>query len=261
MILFLEDISKNNTSISIKMVKHHLTTITFLDEHLDTKEYNTVGCQDDKLLKDSNWIELVYEKYFKYQVEEKKIYDETGKILMNYEYFPPSEWFLRTENCSGKDSPYCSQPITSFSDIIRIIETSDRIGYFIGHKNKFSIYLVPYNKFITENLEWEFRVFVHNKRITAISQYYTNIKYDLGKDGLNVELLVKNARELRNEFYHYYDFSDYVLDMFLIPGKETIIEVNTFGIRGCCGSALFEWVKDYNQLYGDGSDIEVRLLI
>jgi len=39
-----------------------------------------------------------------------------------------------------------------------------------------------------------------------------------------------------------------------------IIELNSFGLQMAAGSCLFNWITDYDQLYGKNQNIEIRIV-
>ncbi len=44
-------------------------------------------------------------------------------------------------------------------------------------------------------------------------------------------------------------------------GRCELVELNGFGARSSCGSCLFQWVRDWDVLYGGQGDVEFRVCV
>lgn len=263
--------------------------------------HNTVGddSNTDRInTGTSKWIDFIHKNYMvlKYDRKMRKllfddiIYCDDGVYLtkQHFKKTPEEEikWaenhfkllfpegaFVRLEFCSPRDSTLITFPIKSIHEVKDCIESSSRAQGFIQEvvikqlglsARLIDVYLIPWNKFIPENKKYEFRTFVFNGKITAISSYYTSSIFE---NTFDVDNMYKKCMELFNDFSKKYSISsidkkkpnNYGLDMFLMTGHECIIEVNPFGIDACMGSALFNWEKDYDQLYGKNKEIEIRM--
>lgn len=248
----------------------------------------------------SQWINLVHKYHihfftgtlwvptkngvFWYDREKKDIsypyiiYDN-GKLIRSYDIELNDEhrnsksfdqetkvsWFLRLENCSARDSSYL--PVKSITGISNCIEDSLRCQIFMRVQKELNIvdvYLFPFNYYIHLNRRYEFRAVVckddlkeNTSKVTAICQYYRDESYTLEE----INKLIPVGLKLINEFIEKYKvINEYVLDVFLMPEHETIIEVNSFGINGICGLPFFNWKDDYDQLYGKTNKLEVRFI-
>ena len=101
-------------------------------------------------------------------------------------------------------------------------------------------------------LENEFRVFVHNNRITAISQY-DHYTYFPSLEPMKQKLLC-GLQEAWENSHTLLGSPSYVVDIAYIPAKQNknerfvIIEYSPF--LPCTGSALFSWTSDINILEG-----------
>lgn len=104
----------------------------------------------------------------------------------------------------------------------------------------------------------EFRCFVHNKRITGISQYHCYYPFEALQDR-------EHAQRVRDEIVAYHDeikdglpLPSYVMDVVVFPDYSChLIELNPFGSNMSSGAALFNWLTDEDLLYGrtgGGSD-------
>ncbi|CAF3559720.1 unnamed protein product [Rotaria sp. Silwood1] len=115
----------------------------------------------------------------------------------------------------------------------------------------------------------EFRCFVYQSNLTAISQYNYYCKYyHLQNDEIVQQIkttIVKYWKEkIQPSLDHLSEkYSNYVIDIGLIENKLTnaydciVIEMNPFEIN--TSASLFNWTTDSNQLRGRGNEIEIRV--
>ncbi|KAK9823852.1 hypothetical protein WJX72_005938 [[Myrmecia] bisecta] len=116
----------------------------------------------------------------------------------------------------------------------------------------------------------EFRVFVYQRRITAVSQYD-----HLGDNGWGdcadstLEAVVDNMQALladilaRSALLGVTLPDNFTMDILCLPQEQfkvEMIELNCFGAQLAAGSCLFHWVHDYDQLHSDGEDVELRVI-
>jgi hypothetical protein len=117
-------------------------------------------------------------------------------------------------------------------------------------------------KWIDIESEKEFRVFIYNDRVTAISQQnlYTVNQWlrDLSDTSVSIvaDSIVKHFdNNIRDKLLHL--GGSYTMDFALI-GEDAkngyFIEVNSFGAHYAAGSALFNWTHDHAQLYGEAAE-------
>lgn len=196
-------------------------------------------------------------------------------------------YFVRTENVSLKTGHHGIGPYYTFKQIIESLVTCS-----YGHTpltedtNEIVIYLFewidikPYN---------EFRVFVNNSRITAISQQNLYSKYDelqINHNDGSLELKLNNIvsyfnTTIKNRFDQKsftFDFAFTCTDLFtgtssfastnqftsdgaLINVEPYFIEPNCFGKEYAAGSSLFHWIIDEDILYGKHNEIYFRYTI
>ncbi len=174
-------------------------------------------------------------------------------------------WFVRTENVSLK---YGQNGIGPYYNIKQIIESL--VSSVGGHSpiypdtKQITFYLLPFNYLISDSNE--FRVFVCDGRITAISQQscYSKFKpdsnlnlepdYDLKKlfetyADIICSYFESNIKSVLPINSFTYDFSigyDSTCNQF----KPYFIEFNCFGKEYAAGSSLFHWLIDEDKLYG-----------
>ena len=109
----------------------------------------------------------------------------------------------------------------------------------------------------------EFRCFVYQSELTAISQYNHYCKFNHLQDAVLVEQ-VKSIiigywqTTLRDRLCEKY--SNYVIDLGLIREdgfRCVVIEMNPF--ESTTGASLFDWNTDHEQLTGQTDEIEIRV--
>lgn len=115
----------------------------------------------------------------------------------------------------------------------------------------------------------EFRCFVHQSKLTAISQYNFHCKYHRLQSSGTVQRMRTTIinywqEKIRPLFGAHLDkYSNYVIDIGLIDNKATneytciVIELNPF--ERTTNPSLFDWNKDSDQLRGQGVDVEMRV--
>lgn len=116
-----------------------------------------------------------------------------------------------------------------------------------------------------ENEDMDFRVFIYHGHVTGISQY----KWHTVIAALQH---TKYCKEIRKRIIGFWDESKHlfppqfqqniVMDAHVSYDLEIvkIIEFNTFGVHQRCGSALFNWIHDYDVLYNTDGKTEFRVL-
>ncbi|CAF3808939.1 unnamed protein product [Rotaria sp. Silwood1] len=115
----------------------------------------------------------------------------------------------------------------------------------------------------------EFRCFVYQLNLTAISQYNYYCKYyHLQNDAIIQKIKITIIKYWQEKIQPLLDpwpekYSNYVIDIGLIENKSTnkydciVIEMNPF--ETTTHPCLFDWTKDNNQLRGQGNEIEIRV--
>ncbi len=152
------------------------------------------------------------------------------------------EYFVRLSAGSAKHDVH-PRPLDSPNDIVDLLTKSERFWREEYTKDKQSfLVLVPWNDQLTS--KFEFRVFVHNRRVTGVSQQHcTRCFCYTGKELDTIESLIKP-----------YDvpYESYVADVWVDcdQNRAVLIECNPFGAHSSSGSALFDWIKDNDVLHG-----------
>lgn len=226
----------------------------------------------------SKWIDSLHNLYHVVEIDGKdcKVILEAGKsgvitqrLPLMYEddimevtskiHLPYVKCFARMERCSLKDGCLGAGPFFTSKDIVSGLCTSFRCyKQFLKNREKERLFILPWNDMIQERDE--FRVFVCDKRITAISQYNIHEDYGLKDKHLfklaNIIIDLVKCKVINTISTLPPSFS---VDVFISDidnlSNNLIIEVNSFGKELAAGSCLFNWTKDREQLYGKNSDI------
>jgi len=176
-------------------------------------------------------------------------------------WVPPSTgWFVRTNACSPKDalSDGGAGPHFSLKAVLLALFASSRVHGTLGdYSSDVTVYLMPFDSSIT--VERELRVFVHQGKVTAMSQYdvYNTSTFSGMRDRELVEV-AKAVAEFHQSSVHL-TWSDsggidsYIMDVEVVDVNGvmnvSLIELNSFGAEMASASALFHWVRDYKDLY------------
>jgi hypothetical protein len=173
---------------------------------------------------------------------------------------PPGNWFVRTEKVSLKYGKHGAGPYNNLRDIIEsLVSSLPGHDCFNPEDRSLKIYLLPW---IDMSLEKEFRVFVYNNEITAISSQniykvnnWLNSMTNNQIEGTVKDLIAFFHENVRDKLTY---LNSYVMDIVLLEaGNFYFIEPNTFGKSYSSGSALFQWINDHDELH-DPNHVELR---
>ena len=182
----------------------------------------------------------------------------------HYDYiFNGLEYFIRTEHVSLKEGVHGLGPYKDFKSIIQSIVTC-RLGHSPLYEDttQIKLYLCEFKT----NLDKikEFRVFVRENKITAISQqslYDVNNILEPLNDNEKTTMIHKWVNIIKSYFEtdvkpKITHIDSYVMDFAILSDDSPyFIELNSFGKEYASGSALFGWIQDYDILYGLTGDI------
>lgn len=164
-------------------------------------------------------------------------------------------YFVRSDYTSLKRGKHKNKIYKSLAEVFESMVTSERSHSPLGpapegRKEALPLFLVPWR---TIKPDLEFRVFVDQKKITAISQqdvYRKNGYLDEQKIPEIVQKLDAHFRDnIRDQIT---TLDSYVMDMALIGDSAStvyFIEINAFGKDYGSASAAFNWVDDANKLH------------
>lgn len=200
-------------------------------------------CDFSRIHKDD--LEYTCEKY-RNRMAEIKASDPIGA---------ENGWFIRVESVSLKYGKHGPGPYRDLKEIIESLVTSSSGHECIKPDDiECTIYFMRWQSMDPFK---EFRIFVHQNRITAISDQHLHV--------INKWLNTKSDDEISdivNIIINYFDknispklefISSYVMDLALVGDDEIpyFIEPNSFGGNYASGSALYHWIYDHDTLHDD----------
>ena len=220
-----------------------------------------------------NWIHFIHKnietitidmKKNRWIIEAARIGYITGRVPKGYEEefssieqtysLPPTSqgWFIRSKYNSPKYGCHGTGPYYTIKQIVESIITTKCTHRLVeDDDNECILYLLPW---ITNfDIDKEFRVFVYNNEITAISCQYIYARNDwvCGMTDVQRKKLVLNLiRYFGENIKGKLSFlQSYVMDIYMVTETEWyFIEPNPFGGQYPSGSALFHWVRDNDKL-------------
>ena len=185
---------------------------------------------------------------------DKRSYQKLREALKTGSYF------VRSDYASLKYGKHKNKVYKSLAEVFESMVTSKRSHSPLGltpesRDEALSLYLVPWR---TIKPDLEFRVFVAQKKITAISQQdvYRRNEY------LDEQKAPEIAQKI-NTYFRYYIrdqlamLDSYVMDIALIGDSAStvyFIEINAFGKDYTSGSAAFSWVEDADKIHARNND-------
>lgn len=189
--------------------------------------------------------------------------DLTEKITFP---FAPEGYFVKTCMNSLKTGIHRTGPYKNMKMIVESMCTTTHFHSAVESK----LYLLPWKDNLISDLE--FRIFVYNGNITAISQQHWqrhNNTLEQMKDEDVLALAGKIISHFQSRIKPKLDIlltQSFVMDLaFLGSPTDSIaklqpyfIEVNTWGKEYGAGSALFHWLVDEAILYSEGKRVEFR---
>jgi hypothetical protein len=184
--------------------------------------------------------------------------DNMEKTLLKFKDVKIDNVHIRTESVSLKYGVHGLGPYNSIKEILESLTSSIN-----GHcplkriDKELKIYLIPWQNI---DVNKEFRIFVYQNKITAISQQDIYTVNKLANDNL-INGWVKIIQTYFNNFIKdkFIHIGNYSIDFAILENDiPYFIEINSFGSQYAAGSSLFHWIIDNDILYGDGTTIYFR---
>jgi len=122
-----------------------------------------------------------------------------------------------------------------------------------SHLTKMYLWFSPWDYEFGKYKENEFRMFVRNKKITAISQqyWYSDLGWSKPENIIKLKSTIRALTDMWASIAQKVPFLDCVVDAFVTSeGKGRLIEFNPYGAHLSSGSSLFNWLTHYDILYG-----------
>lgn len=213
-------------------------------------------------------VEWLIKAHQLYQTNNKfsKIYEEETEDFIKYyskilpKKFFKKKYFVRGEDVSLKYGIHGIGPYTSMKQIVESIISSPYYHSCLKENEECKIYLFDWIEDLSFFLE--FRIFIFNNKITAISQQhlyksnlilknYSTLEFSILID--KIKIYYEN--NLKNKLFY---LNTYTIDLSFIGDEPYFIEVNPFGAHYAAGSSLFHWINDKNLLCNNDNMIYFR---
>lgn len=198
--------------------------------------------------------------------------DELLESVQKYDFPELPEgskgWFIRTDKVSLKNSMHGIGPYTCMKQIFESLVTS-RSGHAafdeysdldMNQDDDLILYFLPW---ISMDYNKEFRIFVYQNQITAISdQHLYTVNHWLSSltpteiKQIVIDILTYFDNMIKNKMAY---MTNYVMDLAYLDNDTTkcyFIEPNSFGSEYASGSALFNWISDHELLYNSSNPIK-----
>jgi hypothetical protein len=188
--------------------------------------------------------------------------DELVAKLSSQFHFDGKEYFIRTENVSLKCGQHGAGPYTAMAPVIESLVScvTGHTPICLDSRGSITLYFIPW---VHIDPKREYRVFICEGRMTAISQQHCYTVYEDDFDRVaDVQLIHRYfVDSIRPVIAH----SSYSIDIAVLEeegdsGPPTasrvyFIEINCFGKEYAAGSSLFGWLQDEDILYGRRSGV------
>jgi len=194
--------------------------------------------------------------------------DELELIEAKLQPLPSPPYCARLSTCGTIGGQGGVGPVSTAKQIVTALVTSYRCVNMFERQEPVGLYVLPFCSHFDCNKE--FRIFVCKNRVTAVSQY--NEAEDRGwgacsdTDLTNIVhhtvilliAMVRQAAVLKLALP-----ASFTLDVFCHADQDfavELIELNSSGAQLAAGSCLYDWVRDYEMLYGLSNTLEVRVI-
>lgn len=205
-------------------------------------------------------------------------------------------WFLRLSDCSPKDSPFGGAgPHATLQDALHSIDGSLRSQKELarawaimtqkqmatmfpcrkredtpllacdGEEAMTTLYLAPFDK--SCDTLCELRCFVHDGRLTAITQYdwFSPGAIFCSMDDAQLEHVAREVdsflqRRVLPAFTEAGGISSFTMDVEFVRASDEVrlIELNCFGAHLAAASGLFHWLRDHDELHNHGEQVATQ---
>lgn len=166
-------------------------------------------------------------------------------------------WFVKLNSVSPKDENKSGKQhkFNSVNLILKRLVESERTFTFLVNDDNARIILRPW---LDIDEKWEFRCFIRNRKLRAISHYKCYTYYPEFQDKSVQETIRQRITKFFQSAKPHIPYDDCVMDIVIWDDSEMpsfqnqhihIIEFNEFGGETPCGAGLYNWVIDFDILY------------
>lgn len=250
---FLINEQKQKTNINVDMLKEVQAETFHIDKwYASVPPSVTIDCYLFPLSESER--QLIVAKHLTHP-ELQPLIKKMEKLMS--EHKDQKKWFFKLNSVSSKDTALTDVPSGSALPILQNLVQSTRTFTYLQSDKNAQIILRPWYDIPKK---YEFRCFVHEKKLRAISQYECYTYYPDFQD----KKLQKTLCDRIANFYQSikdegkFPYEDCVMDVLVwddapIPSFKDqnvfIIEFNQFGGETACGASLFNWEQHEMILY------------
>lgn len=182
----------------------------------------------------------------------KEIYNNPDISSLNEKLVGICDFQLKNLRCSDSDH------------VMNLLLTSERVYtdlrlaldcHRVDPKDQWSTSVILREWQEQLRADFEFRVFVHEHRVVAISQYNPYCIYESLEqltDGANQEKFINDIVEFVREASLAIEHKDFIIDIALVNGCYKVIELNPYVTT--TGAGFFHWEADKAILFEHASD-------
>lgn len=238
----------------------HVSSLTNTKHWIDkfTKQYHTITLDRQ----DVSWMLKSFE-LGKITGSVSQLFDDEMESTLAKHSDTLENVFVRGERVSLKYGVHGVGPYNSLKKVIEsCVSTCKSHTVIKSGDEDCKLYFFQWKEMIRDK---EFRVFVCNNNLTAISQQFLfQINHWISSMSIsNINNLVSRIvsffeTDVREKMRY---MGSYVFDLVLCEDDTFhFIEPNAFGAKYPSGSALFHWITDNDQLTSDGATVEFRFV-
>ncbi len=222
------------------------------------------GFGDERLIH----VYQAYQEAFEYQewakggvimcitIAQKRAKDWVG-ITQRMDFFlggSDKKLFVRTGSTSGKNTVPI-KPCYNAKEVVEHLSNNPEIlmrEWERYDKDTYICFQEWEDRITSRN---EFRLFIFNQRLVALSPQKYGQCHDYSQEELDI---IEEAVLSRD----YDAYTSYIVDAWVDfeTRKLHVIEYNCFGDHSGAGSSLFNWVEDHDILYGQKDETEFRFI-
>lgn len=172
------------------------------------------------------------------------------------------KYFIRTNRHSPKDGIYGIGPMTNAKMMVTALSTSMHIHKSMAAALKYDqpevLYINPWKETWADATSSEYRIFILNGKITAISQYTWfenfNLKDTIAEIGVRLISFVTSLLPKIDWIPN----STLIVDAIVVADRVELVELSPFGLQLASGSCCYHWLTDYVKIYNSENTIYVR---
>lgn len=262
----------------IKVKPVHIYYIDMYPNNFNSNNHEFTSNYEEVLAKSQThlWVHKFHKQYHTLIIHKKDLQTSLDNILTKYQeqtdniFKDDKQYFVRTEHVSLKYCKHGVGPYTDFRSVVESLLSCDEPRHAPVRDDDgldtVTMYFLPWLNQTKTDLDMEFRLFVHNRRVVGISQQRWHTVNEKLRD-VNKPDIINIVRKIVGYFNTVINkkithVNSYTVDLMMLKDESVyFIEINSFGKQYAAGSGLFHWLTDEQILYSDGSTVEFRYVV